>query len=491
MSNPSPSSRAAGAAPAYTIAVIDSGWSEGWPIGRLVQQHDFVDGDADARSADPNTHGALVTAGILRQAPDAGIIALKVLPDGGGGADDAVLEAALQWVVANAQAYNIVAVNLSLAGGRTAEPTPTLIADELAALAAARVLTIAAAGNGGTGDGTRDVSLYAADENQICVSASTGDGGFPSWAQRNPGLTDICADGTDIALQNLAGQTFRVSGSSFAAPTVTGIAALAQMEALHTRGSRLSPDEFIALAQSTGTPMGDTGYVELKGDALLAAVGGTHGQASAQTQAPAAGALPPAPPGDARVVTGGGGIDVFLLEAARASCRVTHGADGVEVAAPGGRFTLQGIERVRFSDGTLVVDPADPAFDVYRLYQSALGREPDGPGLVAWTYAHSVGMSMEEMARQFMASPEFQERFGAAPGSEGALQAAALDNAAFVDQLYHNVLGREGDATGYTSWVAALDSGALGREEVLVGFTDSAENIQLVASQVGNGIWLA
>ncbi|WP_431857415.1 carbohydrate-binding domain-containing protein [Azospirillum sp.] len=259
-----------------TVVVIDSGWSSAWNTGTLVYQQDFLNGDNDAKTTLANTHGALVTSEIVSKAPDAGIIELKVLPDDGSATSDATIEKALQWVVANADAYNVVAVNLSLAGGAVTAPTTTSLSDEIAALAAKRVLTVAAAGNAGQGDATQDVSYYAADSNVVCVSASTGDGQFPTWAQRSPALTDICADGTQVMLTNLAGQSYLASGSSFAAPAVTAALAQAQDMAMELRGSRLSLDEFVSLAKETGTPVGGTGYADLNADALLAKLAATY-----------------------------------------------------------------------------------------------------------------------------------------------------------------------------------------------------------------------
>ena len=259
-----------------TVVVIDSGWSPAWSTGRLVYEHDYVGNDSDARSADTNTHGAMVTSSILDGAPDVGIIALKVLPDGGGATDSTVVEKALQWVVANADAYDIAAVNLSVAAGNTDKPLALEFSDELAALAAKRVLTVVAGGNAGQGDASQGVSLFAADPNSITVSATTGDGAFPAWAQRSPTQTDISADGTDIAMTDLAGQTFLGNGSSFATPAVTSAIVLAQEAARDLRGSALTQEEFLELARSTGTPVGDTGYMELDTDALLAKLVATY-----------------------------------------------------------------------------------------------------------------------------------------------------------------------------------------------------------------------
>lgn len=135
-----------------TVVVIDSGWSSAWSTGALIYQQDFLNSDSDASATLPNTHGAMVTAEIMKQVPDVGVIELKVLPDDGSATSGAVIEKAFQWVVANADTYNVVAVNLSLAGGNATSPLTTSLSDEIAALTAKRVLTVAAAGNAGQGD---------------------------------------------------------------------------------------------------------------------------------------------------------------------------------------------------------------------------------------------------------------------------------------------------------------------------------------------------
>ncbi len=257
---------------AGTIVVIDSGLSSAWNSGNLVYQHDFYDNDDNVTVSNANTHGAMVTSEIAAADPNANIVMLKVMPDDGSATSEATIEKALQWVVANADAYNVTAVNLSLGGGNQTSVTTTSMSDELAALAAKRVLTVAAAGNSGDGGATQGVSSFAADPNQICVSATTGSGDFPTWSQRSPLLTDVCADGTDIKLTNLAGTAYAANGSSFAAPTVTAAVALAQQESMELTGQRLTQQQFLDLAKSTGTAMGSTGYFEINTDALLAKI---------------------------------------------------------------------------------------------------------------------------------------------------------------------------------------------------------------------------
>jgi len=98
-----------------------------------------------------------------------------------------------------------------------------------------------------------------------------------------------------------------------------------------------------------------------------------------------------------------------------------------------------------------------------RLYQAALNRAPDDRGLDNFATALGHGASPEAVAKGFVDSTEFTQKYGAlSPGD-------------FVTQLYANVLHRAPDAAGLQNFVNALNNGA-SREQVLVGFSDSTEN---------------
>ncbi|MCX7371894.1 MAG: DUF4214 domain-containing protein [Alphaproteobacteria bacterium] len=111
---------------------------------------------------------------------------------------------------------------------------------------------------------------------------------------------------------------------------------------------------------------------------------------------------------------------------------------------------------------TGVWDQDEAAASIARLYQAALGRRPDEPGFVHWKLSVDAGMSLPEVARLFVGSPEFQARYG------------APDNAGFVTLLYNNVLGRAPDADGFAFWTQALNGGAA-RAQVVLGFAESQE----------------
>ncbi|MFZ6770888.1 DUF4214 domain-containing protein, partial [Undibacterium sp. Di26W] len=71
-------------------------------------------------------------------------------------------------------------------------------------------------------------------------------------------------------------------------------------------------------------------------------------------------------------------------------------------------------------------------------------------------------LSLSKISASFVASTEFQSTYG------------SLDNSAFVDRVYQNVLHRTSDAAGKTYWLGQLGSG-VSRGDLLAGFTESTE----------------
>ncbi len=164
------------------------------------------------------------------------------------------------------------------------------------------------------------------------------------------------------------------------------------------------------------------------------------------------------------VIDGGAGLDLATFSGVRSAYTITHTGAGVTVSGIGdGSDTLFGVERLQFSDLGVAIDVAGTAGQAFRLYQAALGRAPDAAGFGYQMRALDNGMSLTQMAKNFIASPEFAHTYG------------ALDNTAFVARLYQNVLHREGDAAGLSYHVGNLGRGVL-RENVLASFSESPEN---------------
>ena len=120
-------------------------------------------------------------------------------------------------------------------------------------------------------------------------------------------------------------------------------------------------------------------------------------------------------------------------------------------------------------------NPANWSDEVYRLYQATLDREPDAGGLLNWTGRLADGRALTSVIEGFTGSAEFQATYG------------ALDDSAFVNLLYQNVLDRLADTGGLADWTGRLADGT-SRAEVVRGFSESAEFIAKTAA--GLATWI-
>jgi hypothetical protein len=140
--------------------------------------------------------------------------------------------------------------------------------------------------------------------------------------------------------------------------------------------------------------------------------------------------------------------------------------------------SLTNVERVLFSDGAdgVALDFDGHAGQAYRLYQAAFDRTPDKVGIGFWMAQLNKGMALADVANAFVASSEFKTLYGATPG-----------NADIVAKFYEHVLHREPDAQSQF-WVDVLDRKAATVAEVLVGFSESAENVAALVGVEQQGI---
>ncbi len=148
---------------------------------------------------------------------------------------------------------------------------------------------------------------------------------------------------------------------------------------------------------------------------------------------------------------------------------------------------LVGVERVVFNDGDLVFDiESDHVGFVYRMYEACFDRTADEEGLRFWTKILDHLESNEPwvdvkdfMADQFLAAQEFVDRFG-----------SNLSNEDYINAMYENVLERKADKTGFDFWVDGMEQG-LGFDDILIAFTECAENVANTTGDLDNGIWVA
>ncbi|MGF1552714.1 MAG: DUF4214 domain-containing protein [Paracoccaceae bacterium] len=189
------------------------------------------------------------------------------------------------------------------------------------------------------------------------------------------------------------------------------------------------------------------------------------------------------------VLVGGAGTDTALYrDTAFADAAVVmadeDGEQALVVLVEDGADALAEIERVDFADGTLVLDLPGSAGNIdlaYRLYAATFARTPDEAGLRFWVNELEEGFGEDATATAFAESEEFAENFGA----EGE-----VEDDAFIDALYQNVLGREADAEGRAFWLDQFQTEQFDRADMLSFFADSMENREAIEPFLENGVFV-
>ena len=219
------------------VAVVDSGVdvSHDDLVGQVTQGWDFVDGDSNPSpvgSGPDEAHGTMVAGviaaadndvGIAGVAPGAGILNMRACESGQCRSGD----------VANSIYYAVDAgadiVNLSLGSPGTGDFP---IASAIDYARAHGVLVVAAAGNGGQDmdnlpGGEIMIPAGLPHENILAVGASTDRDRIAEFSNYGESL-DLFAPGQEILTTAGVGlpQYVYIDGTSFAAPIVSGVAAL-------------------------------------------------------------------------------------------------------------------------------------------------------------------------------------------------------------------------------------------------------------------------
>ncbi len=225
------------------IAVVDTGIDPDHPDfeGRIVAIEDFTGGDSGGR--DGNGHGTHVASTIagsgaasggkyIGVAPEAELLAAKVLRDNGSGMTSDVM-AGVEWAVA--QGAHVI--NLSLGADTSCDGTDGMSAICDAAVDAGAVVCVAA-GNAGPGAGT--VGSPGCAFKVITVGATTDQDAVTSFSSRGPTADgrvkpDVCFPGYNIVAARARGTSMgtpvdafytSASGTSMATPHASGASAL-------------------------------------------------------------------------------------------------------------------------------------------------------------------------------------------------------------------------------------------------------------------------
>ncbi len=260
-----------------TVAVIDSGLDQYHSLLRpaYVTGYDFVNNTVS--SIDRLQHGTHVSGTVgardenVGVATDAGLIGLQVFQN--GFASNARIEDALEWVLANHERYNIVAVNMSLGSGfftSESQSRFSLLYDDVKRLEDAGVAVVAAAGNNYKNTESQNVaepavfSTFAVGAvwqdgrytnsrfDAGAIDYTTGADRIASFSQRMTGPNTLFAPGAYIRSTIPGGGLREMAGTSMATPMVSGAIALLQEAAMTFGGRKLAPDELVDILRSTG-----------------------------------------------------------------------------------------------------------------------------------------------------------------------------------------------------------------------------------------------
>lgn len=178
-------------------------------------------------------------------------------------------------------------------------------------------------------------------------------------------------------------------------------------------------------------------------------------------------------------IDGAAGVDVVQFQGAREEYLVSKSAGSVAVIDRSGRDgsdILVNAERIKFSDQMVALDVEGNAGQVYRLYQAAFNRTPDKVGLGFWISMIDNGLSLDAIAREFVASDEFKTLYGAAPSTE-----------VLINAIYQNVLHRAPDKGGFDFWLDVMSNHGVTPSVLVTEFSESAENKAALATVIGNG----
>jgi len=180
-------------------------------------------------------------------------------------------------------------------------------------------------------------------------------------------------------------------------------------------------------------------------------------------------------------IDGGTGVDTAFFSDVRANYTITQTpgtANTWTVTHNTGDSadTLVNVERLHFADAQVAIDLQGDGGMAYRLYQAAFNRVPDIGGLGFQMNALDTGLTLEQVAANFIASPEFQTTYG------------NVDDTQFLTLLYQNVLHRAPDEGGLQFHLDEMHVQGQSRAQELVHFSESPENQANVMGAIQSGM---
>ncbi|ALX48821.1 S8 family peptidase [Lentibacillus amyloliquefaciens] len=258
------------------IAIIDTGCDTSHPDleGKVIDGKNFTDASDETEYADGNGHGTHVAGtaaaaageeGIAGVAPNAKLLIVKVLDENGSGDYQWIIDGinyATDWEGPNGE--KVRAISMSLGGP---EDVPELYEAVKRAIDSG-IPVVCAAGNEGDDRPETDEYAYPGAYNEVIqVGAINFDREIAPFSNTNDEI-DIVAPGVDILSTYTDQQYARLSGTSMAAPHVSGALALVTSIAESQFDRKLTETELYAQLVRRTVPLGYPKSAE--GNGLLA-----------------------------------------------------------------------------------------------------------------------------------------------------------------------------------------------------------------------------
>lgn len=251
------------------VAVLDTGCETAHPDlkDRIIGGRNFTDDDRSNPDiySDYNGHGTHVAgtiaaqeneAGVIGVAPEAGLLIVKVLNKAGSGKYDWIIKG-IHYAIE--QKADIISMSL---GGPTDVPE---LHEAIKTAVNNNILVVCAAGNEGDGDDSTNEFAYPGAYNEvISVGAINLERGSSEFTNSHNEI-DLVAPGEGITSTYLNGKYATLSGTSMAAPHVSGALALIKTYAnLHFERLLSEPELYAQLIKRT-VPLGNSPKLEGNG----------------------------------------------------------------------------------------------------------------------------------------------------------------------------------------------------------------------------------
>lgn len=250
------------------VAVVDTGVDYNHPDlkANIIGGASFVATEKDYM--DQNGHGTHVAGTIaannqiLGVAPAAKILVVKVLNKDGSGSYRGItsgLKFARQWRGPQGQKVNVI--NMSLGGP---EPEAEMYKEILRGINSG-ITVVCAAGNEGDGrEETHEISYPAYYQETIAVGAVNLQNRIANFSNTNEHI-DIVAPGVETYSTYPGGRYVKLTGTSMAAPHISGAAALIYSRYKKRFGAYPSSGTVSLLLQYLSIDLGDVGFDDLYG----------------------------------------------------------------------------------------------------------------------------------------------------------------------------------------------------------------------------------